>query len=98
MLRSFGTPKVAGDPSSPHLGANKITATVYVAGAQEDKHFTPEQAELLENALTEAGVDHTVEFYPARHGFAVTDNPVYDADAEARHWEALRTLYAAHLG
>ena len=89
---------VAGDPSSPHLAANKITATVYVAGAQEDKHFTPEQAELLENALTEAGVDHTVEFYPARHGFAVTDNPVYDADAEARHWEALRTLYAAHLG
>ena len=89
---------VAGDPSSPHLAANKITATVYVAGAQEDKHFTPEQAELLENALTEAGVDHTVEFYPARHGFAVTDNAVYDADAEARHWEALRTLYAAHLG
>jgi carboxymethylenebutenolidase len=39
-----------------------------------------------------------VEFYPARHGFAVTDNPVYDADADARHWEALRTLYAAHLG
>ena len=74
------------------------TATVYVAGAQEDKHVTPEQAELLENALTEAGVDHTVEFYPARHGFAVTDSPVHDAAAEARHWEALRTLYAAHLG
>jgi len=89
---------VAGDPSSPHLAANKITAAVYVAGAQDDRHFTPEQAELLENALTEAGVDHTVEFYPARHGFAVKDSPVYDADAEARHWEALRTLYAAHLG
>jgi carboxymethylenebutenolidase len=88
---------VAGDPSSPHLAANKITAAVYVAGAKDDRHFTPEQAELLENALTEAGVDHTVEFYPARHGFAVTDNPVYDADADARHWEALRTLYAAHL-
>ena len=87
---------VAGDPSSPHLAANKITATVYVAGAQEHKHFTPEQR-TLENALTEAGVHHTVEFYSARHGFAVTDNPVYDANAEARHWEALGPC-TGHLG
>jgi carboxymethylenebutenolidase len=37
-----------------------------VAGAQEDKHFTPEQAELLENALTEAGVDHTARIRDRR--------------------------------
>src|SRR5258708_16580621 len=81
---------VADDPSSPHLAANKITATVYVACAQEDKNFTPEQAELLKNALTEAGVDHTLESYPRRHGIAVTHNPAYDADAEARHSEEVR--------
>ena len=89
---------VAGDPSSPHLAADRITATVYVAGATDDDLFTTEQAGLLESALTGAGVEHTIEFYPARHGFAVPDNPTYDAAAEARHWEALGRLYRDHLG
>lgn len=88
---------VAGDRSSPHLSADRITATVYVAGAKDDDSFTAGQAELLERALTDAGVDHTLEFYPARHGFAVPDNPTYDIQADARHWEALHELYRAHL-
>lgn len=88
---------VADDPSSPHLAADRMTATVYVAGAQEDDSFTSAQADLLEGALTEAGVSHTVEFYPAHHGFAVADNPTYDADASARHWRALAELYRANL-
>jgi carboxymethylenebutenolidase len=88
---------VADDPSSPHLAADRITATVYVAGAEEDDSFTPAQAELLEGALTGAGVNYTVEFYPAHHGFAVPDNPTYDAEASARHWRALDELYRAHL-
>ena len=68
-----------------------------MAGAKDDDSFTAGQAELLERALTDAGVDHTLEFYPARHGFAVPDNPTYDTQADARHWEALRELYRAHL-
>ena len=88
---------VADDPSSPHLSAGRITAAVYVAGAKDDNSFTAGQARLLERALTDAGVDYTLEFYPARHGFAVPDNPTYDAQADARHWEALRGLYRAHL-
>ena len=88
---------VEGDPSSPHLAADRITATVYVGGAEDDGSFTAEQAALLESALTGAGVDHTIEFYPARHGFAVPDNPTYDAQASDRHWAALRELYRACL-
>jgi carboxymethylenebutenolidase len=88
---------VADDPSSPHLAADRITATVYVAGAEDDGSFTAGQAALLESALTGAGVDHTIEFYPARHGFAVPDNPTYDTQAADRHWAALRDLYQAHL-
>lgn len=88
---------VEGDPSSPHLAADRITATVYVAGAEDDGSFTAKQAALLESALTGAGVDHTIEFYPARHGFAVPDNPTYDVQAADRHWAALRDLYQAHL-
>jgi carboxymethylenebutenolidase len=88
---------VADDPSSPHLAAGRIAATVYVAGAQDDGSFTTEQAGLLATALADAGVDYTVEFYPAHHGFAVPDNPTYSEEASARHWDALRDLYQAHL-
>ncbi len=88
---------VDGDPSSPHLAADRISATVYVAGATDDDSFTAEQAGLLDGALADAGVDHTVEFYPAHHGFAVPDNPTSDADASTRHWQALDALYQAHL-
>ena len=88
---------VADDPTSPHLAAGDITATVYVAGAEDDQSFTPEQASMLDSALSAAGVSHTVEFYPARHGFAVPDNETYDPAAAARHWDALRDLYQASL-
>jgi carboxymethylenebutenolidase len=88
---------VADNPDSPHLAADKIKATVYVAGAIEDNSYPPEQAELLESALTEAGVDHKLETYQAHHGFAVRDHDTYDKDADDRHWAALETLYAEHL-
>lgn len=88
---------VADDPDSPHLVADRITATVYVAGATRDRSFTPDQARLLETALSDAGVEHTIEIYPAKHGFAVHDNDTYDTAAAERHWRALRDLYAAGL-
>ncbi|HEX3591486.1 MAG TPA: dienelactone hydrolase family protein [Pseudonocardiaceae bacterium] len=85
------------DPASPHRAADRIAATVYVAGAQNDNSYTAEHAEVLERALTDAGVVHTLEFYPAFHGFAVADNPTYDEKAADRHWAALDNLYGAHL-
>ena len=66
---------VDGDPSSPHLAADRITATVYVAGAKDDDSFTAEQAELLRGALAGAGVDFTVEFYPAASRVRGTGQP-----------------------
>lgn len=88
---------VSDAPNSPHLAADHIRATVYVAGAVEDDSFTAEQAALLDDALTAAGVDHTIEYYEAHHGFAVPDNPTYDPEAAARHWDALTDLYRRHL-
>jgi carboxymethylenebutenolidase len=78
------------DPESPHLFLGKLKGRVYVAGAVEDASFPDEQKNRLEQALTEAGVDHLIETYPgARHGFAVRDLPVYDEAAAERHWAAL---------
>lgn len=87
----------ADDPTSPHLLAGAVTAKVYVAGASDDSSFPQEQFDTLDAALTDAGVEHTIETYPAAHGFAVPDNPTYDKDAEERHWGALDDLYGSAL-
>jgi carboxymethylenebutenolidase len=95
---SFHGGQLASDaPDSPHRLVGRIRGRVYVAAAENDDSFPPEQAELLEDALTEAGVDHTIETYAAHHGFAVPDNPTYDLDAAARHWRALTDLFGTTL-
>jgi carboxymethylenebutenolidase len=80
-------------PDSPHLLAPKIKAKVYIAGADEDAGFPPEQADQLREALTAAGVDNEVTIYPgAKHGYAPPDMPVYDEPAAERHWRELVKL------
>lgn len=82
---------------SPHLRAEAIKSRVYVAGAIEDGSFTDEAKQKLDDALTAAHVAHTIETYPAKHGFCVRDNPTFDAAAAERHFTALEELYAATL-
>jgi carboxymethylenebutenolidase len=85
------------DPDSPHHKASDIRARVYVAGSIEDRSFPEEQKALLEKTLTAAGVTHTIETYPAHHGFAVPDNGAYDEAAAARHWQAMENLFRSAL-
>ncbi len=85
-------------PDSPHLLAGAMKATIYIAGAKDDASFDDEQFAGMSDALTAAGVTHTLVTYPAAHGFAVPDNPTFDADAAERHWQALEALYASALG
>jgi len=81
-------------PDSPHLLASKMKAKVYVAGADEDAGFPPEQADRLREALTAAGVDNEVTIYAgAKHGYAPPDMPVYDKDAAERHWREMLKLF-----
>ena len=79
-------------PDSPHLLAPKIQAKVYVGRASEDASFPEAMHARLETALTEAGVAHTIELYPARHGWVPSDTPVHDAAAAERHWQTLFAL------
>ena len=88
---------VTDGADSPHLLADRMTATVYVGAAANDASFTAEQAEILDKALEAAGVPHTIETYHAGHGFAVPDNAPYDADAAEQHWLALRRLFDSTL-
>jgi len=86
-----------GDPDSPHLLADRIRAAVYVGAAENDPSYTPEQSLTLDAALTEAGVEHIIEWYSAGHGFAVTDNGPYDQPAAEKHWRAMEAFFGEHL-
>jgi carboxymethylenebutenolidase len=81
------------DPDSPYLLAERMRAAVYVAAAQDDASFPPDQYERLEKAFAAAGVRATMETYPAAHGFAVPDNGTYDRAADERHWAAMASLF-----
>jgi carboxymethylenebutenolidase len=85
------------DPESPHLLAPRIKARVYVAGAIEDSSFPDSQKRQLADALAAAGVRHTVETYPAKHGWVPTDSVVYDREQSDRHYVSLLGLFEATL-
>ena len=91
---SFHGGSLATDkPDSAHRLAPRITARVYVGVAEIDASFPAEQQSRLEHALSDAGVDYTMEIYKgARHGFAVTGHLVYDREASERHWQRLARL------
>ncbi len=83
---------------SPHLLAASIAARVYVAGADQDNSYPPEMAARLDQALSDAGVDHRCEIYPgALHGWTMADFPVYNETAAERHWDELVALFAGTL-
>ena len=96
---SFHGGSLATDkPDSPHTLASRMRARVYIGAAEIDPSFPREQQERLERALSEAGVDYTLEVYEgAKHGFAVTGHLVYDRDASERHWTRLVELLGQAL-
>lgn len=82
---------------SPHRLAPKIKSRVYIAGAIEDQSFPDDMKERLDEALTQAGVDHKIETYQAKHGWVFRDTPVYDAAASERHWQTMLALFDSTL-
>jgi carboxymethylenebutenolidase len=85
------------EPDSPHLLAPRMKARIYVAGAIEDQSFPDPMKQRLEQALTDAHVDHRIETYPAKHGWVFRDFPIYDATAAERHWQSMLALFDATL-
>ncbi|HKB60614.1 MAG TPA: dienelactone hydrolase family protein [Gallionellaceae bacterium] len=95
---SYHGSRLANDqPDSPHLLAPRIKARVYIGGASEDATFPDDMKQRLEQALTAAGVEHTIETYPAHHGWVLSDTLAYNAEAAERHWQTLTALLAETL-
>lgn len=84
-------------PDSPHLLAAQIKARVYVGAASDDPTFPEDQVQRLRAAFVAAHVDHTIETYPAKHGWVPSDTPVHDPAAAERHVQTLTALLRAAL-
>ena len=86
--------RCAGQPPSP---GSKNEIPRLCRRSDGGSSFTDEMKQRLERALTEAGVDHTIETYPARHGWVLSDTPAHDPAAAERHWQTLLALIDATL-
>jgi carboxymethylenebutenolidase len=84
---------VTDDPQSPHLSAGALRAELYFGHADQDPSNSADQIAELEATLDAAGVTYRSELYEgARHGYTMSDTPVYDEGASERHFAALFDL------
>ena len=88
---------VSDGADSPHHLAPKVVAKVYIGAAMEDRSFDADQIKTFDKALTDAHVEHTIEVYPARHGWVPSDTAVHDEAATKRHYETLFALFESTL-
>lgn len=88
---------VTNESTSPHLLARSVKATLYFGVAKDDVFFTREQSETLAKTLTGFGKCYLIEHYEARHGWALSDTPVYDLSEAERHWGAILEFFSEAL-
>jgi len=89
---------VTDDTYSPHKAVGSLRAELYLGHADNDGSNSAEQIAALDNALDEAGVEHTTEVYDgAAHGYTMSDTPAYNEQAAERHFAALFDLLGRTL-
>ena len=95
----YGARLVTRHPDSAHRLVDGISGAIYFACAEIDQWATREQIAELEAALSKAGVDYRIEWYPgAQHGFAFPEREgIYHEPSAERHWERLFALFERHL-
>ncbi|NIJ08799.1 carboxymethylenebutenolidase [Sphingomonas vulcanisoli] len=87
------------DADSPHLLLPRIDAELYVGAAEKDHSYPFEMQERFKQAADAAGVTYTHELYEgAGHGWTQTDFPIYNKEADDRHWRELIALFKRTIG
>jgi carboxymethylenebutenolidase len=89
---------VSDEEDSPHRGASRIRAPLYLGVADQDRSCTAEHQATLREALDAASVQYQLELYDGcSHGFAVPDFPVYDEAGAERHYARVLSLFESAL-
>lgn len=97
---SFHGGNLATDaPESPHRFLGSARAEFVFGHADQDGSMPLEAIEVLEQALTEAGLEFTSAVYQgASHGYTMNDTASYNEAGAERHYTELRALFARRLG
>jgi carboxymethylenebutenolidase len=87
------------DGASPHTLLPKIKAALLFGHASNDGSMPAEAIAKFEAALKDWGGDFRSETYPAAHGWTVPDDElgVYDPVQANRHFEKMKSFFAANL-
>ena len=94
----YGTRIVTDAENSPHLMARNASAELYLGFAAHDPYVEDHVVPTLAEALTSAGVRHTIETHPdTEHGFCFPERPAYVEAAAESVWETVFDLYARNL-
>src|SRR5699024_2745383 len=92
---------VTDQPDSPHLGLESVNAELYFGWADNDPTAPREHVDSMRNAMTAAGVAHTIDFLDfipdAVHGYAPPHGPRYNHEASELHWERVHALFRRNL-
>ena len=89
---------VRGTDDSPHLGLDTVKAEVYLGWADNDATAPPEEVPIVEQALQDAGVTYTLDFFTdAVHGYAPPGTDRYNEAASEMHWERVHSMFRRHL-
>ena len=84
-------------PNSPHLFVSQSKAAYYVVVGKNYDIREPGDKDDYNKAFADAGLHATVEVSPANHGFALPDDPAYDATAGAAAWSRALELFRSRL-
>jgi carboxymethylenebutenolidase len=95
----YGARLITDAPDSCHRTLGRIEGEVYLACAEIDRWAPKEQIDELGRILSQARVNHRIEWYPgAEHGFAFPQREgIYHKPSAERHWERLFALFERNL-
>ncbi|MGI9615803.1 MAG: dienelactone hydrolase family protein [Acidimicrobiales bacterium] len=83
---------------SPHLGLEAAKAEMYFGWCDEDATAPPEHVPVMREALDQAGVDYTLDWFTdAVHGYAPPGTDRYNRGASELHWERVHDMFRRRL-
>ena len=94
----YGVKIMTDKEDSPHLGAEKITANLYLAFAEKDSWVDDEALKNIEKHFEKNTLNFRMEIYEGtEHGFAFPDRHTYNKKSAEIHWSRIHDLFQKHL-
>lgn len=89
---------VTDKDDSPHLQIDQIQSEVYFAWAEDDPTATPEERDIMDEAMKAADINYQIDYLNgAVHGFAPPGGERYNHAAAERHWEVVHDMFKRNL-